>query len=362
MVLERRQFQKLSELQRNEVLVVNPRNMAILFSLGLASKKLKRIIKHIPVIEGYIVWSSPVYGVIFLRLPHSQEEHDYMNTLAMPEIWEVDDKNDGIIVTQKNEELIVENCTENEGKKLLILAEKKGIFEKFPLFPYFFELPFFKPRSQIIQDMFEILRIRLNEGESVHKSKGSVVKVVTKDYLQFSSIKSEHGGKVVGCVVGDDFLKKYSRLLFGSNLTEKTSGLEFVSMVLRNVGEDALPYTIYMIGDGSYNPYQFKDYFTQIYPGLGGQFIGVSSSAASFFSDEIKRGALIQDIAAKKPDLLLIGSVDRKLELLLYNQLMEEELDFGVGILLGGALDLQRRSQKRDMVGDATLLLRLFRA
>lgn len=342
------------------VLVVNPKKLDLLFSVVAFPQQLQMLLKSAHILNYHLALDAKkdvphsmqglvVEGKLCVRLPHTKEEQVYMLGMSEVEVWEVssDDYSCqiieshgrvGVVGGSSEEKSTVQNLMSRLQSKQSLLS---GAF--LPLF----RLPEISVSGISKKALFEELLERARE-RYVAMQAGKTLKQMSvllssfADYAQLSSSARE--ADVVETYRSADMQlleqsyvsMHFSTQLFGYKVETLYSGVELLSGIINRIGQQSLPYTVYLVGGVGHAAYKVREYFSVIYPNIALQFVGVSSPGNTVDASAYK--AIQLDINEKAPDFVFV-SIGASESARFVGHLLHDSTNFGVAIALNSTFD-----------------------
>jgi Teichoic acid biosynthesis proteins len=205
----------------------------------------------------------------------------------------------------------------------------------FPLFRRAFLSVFSGTKKEALDIIFERLRLRYIAARDIDKVPSGIVVTPNLDHLR---ILFEDQNKEFQKVYETAFLQtpdgfppliQYGSASLGYQPREQITGIELFMQLINKIGQESLPYTIYLVGGFGNIPYKTRDYFTSIYPELSANFVGISTPPFGFLNNKEIMDTIAKDIDAKKPDIIFAGMTCPTQELFV-KELVRRKVNFGV--------------------------------
>jgi UDP-N-acetyl-D-mannosaminuronic acid transferase (WecB/TagA/CpsF family) len=370
MVLQRHKLVEFSETGTGFfVLVVNPKKLEPVFSISSLSRSLQRLFQLLPVVPFHLQLPAKNTllpqslmrdGSILLRLPHSKEEQLYMQSLTDAEVWEISQdeyeqhilENEGrigVVGGTADERQVAQELIKQNAKKSTLSEKIRGtiglVFPFLSVVRTYVPFPLFRAKEVVVCDrskasvfdeILELARKRYvasQENETVGSKyisfssitdyKETELTATHREFYRHASLQLLEDSAAAGSLASS---------LFGYEVGNRYSGIDILSGIVNRIGQQSLPYTIYLLGGNGNTPFKIREYFCAIYPGIALQFVGISAPQGEL--TEASYVAIKSDIQEKHPDLLFV-SVGRASSVQVIKQLTADHVDFGIALALG---------------------------
>jgi len=394
MVLNKFPLSDSSRLQagRNFVLVVNPVFLDELFKIAVVTKHAQRLL-HTALVSPFslslqariLVYSHQILirdGRVLVRLPQTVDELNYMKEMDSPEIWEVDDTEiekiaeayaDKIVLSGGNPQerasfeerwKLADNDLSLPARLLGIVKETlagvlanrnnaRGVNYPFPLFRAPFLSVFTGTKKEALDIILERLRQRYVTERNVEKVPTGLVVTTNLDHLRLlievenKEIREMYTKAFLQTPDGYPPLMLYGKASLGFQPKELIEGTFLFIQLINMIGNENLPYTIYLAGGFGNVPYKVREYFIAAYPNLKNNFVGISTPPFGFFENKGMLDAIAVDVNAKRPDLLFVGMTAPNGERFI-DEMLKRKVNFGIGFNVGRSIEIVAGYQKKE--------------
>lgn len=381
-----------SSLSGVPILRINPNNLDELFKIAAVTKHAQRLIQS-GVVSPYTlalqakvnVREYPqlvVEGHVFVRLPSSEQERRVMAELETPEVVIVSKEELEMVVVVNEGTTGIRGGSEQEKatfkalwketdkelplwRRLFGIAKEVfwGVFYKkrgnsgvsypFPLFRSPLLNVFQGTKKEVLSIILESLRERYVAKRDIATVPAKILVTPNLDHLRFlfdiehEEFRQVYKDSFLHTADGYPPLVMFGKASLGYQPTEQVTGVDLFMQLINTIGNEALPYTIYIVGGFGNVPYKTRDYFLSIYPHMKDNFVGISTPPFGFLDNNEIMDAIIADINEKKPDIIFAGMTVPTQELFVH-RLKELGVNFGIAFCIGRAIELIAGFQKKE--------------
>lgn len=374
------------------VLRINPNNLDELFRLAVVTKHAQRLLQsgasspYVLALQAkinlYNYSQLRVEEHIFVQLPRTKEEFSANKALQALQVNDIPKDLLEKVVVLTDGSVGIKGGTEEEkeefkrlwketdkdlplitrilgiGKEAILGMFYKnrkltGVSYPFPLFRAPFLSVFPGTKRQVLDIILEKLRQRYVANRDISKTPSDILVTPNLDHLRFlfelndKNFQEVYKESFLHTADGFPPLVMYGKASLGHQPTEQVTGVDLFIQLVNIIGNEALPYTIYIVGGFGNVPYKTRDYFVSIYPHLRENFVGISTPPFGFLENKETMDAIVADINQKKPDIIFAGMTVPTQELFVY-ELKKRGVNFGIAFCIGRAIELIAGFQKKE--------------
>lgn len=374
------------------VLRVNPNHLDELFRIAVVTKHAQRLLQS-EALSPYTLALQAKVNIrdypqlvveehVFVRIPETVQERKTMQLLSEPEVLLFSkDSLDKVVVLNEGttgirggseqEKAAFKALWKETDKELPLwrrlvgitkevfwgLLYKKrgtsGVSYPFPLFRSQLLNVFQGTKKEVLSIILESLRERYVAKRDIEKVPAKILVTPNLDHLRFlfdiehEEFKQVYKDSFLHTADGYPPLVMFGKASLGYQPAEQVTGVDLFMQLINTIGNEALPYTIYIVGGFGNVPYKTRDYFLSIYPHMKENFVGISTPPFGFLENKEIMDAIVADINEKKPDIIFAGMTVPTQEIFVH-RLKKLGVNFGIAFCIGRAIELIAGFQKKE--------------
>lgn len=374
------------------VLVINPNQLDELYQLSVVTKHAQRLLQSRIVSPFTLLLQAKVLiykhkslivdQYVYVRLPQNKSEYEYQKDLTEPEIWEIEKDDIEKIVVLNEGKVGIKGGSDEEKETFKILWKETDkdlslvsrlfgiaresilglVYKKRPQFGVTYPFPLFRAPflnvfpgtiKEVLVIVLERLRLRYVAKRDINEVPSGILLTPNLDHLRFlfdsenTEFQEVYRDSFMHTADGYPPMIMYGKASLGYQPQEQVTGVDLFMQLINTIGNEALPYTMYLVGGFGNIPYKTRDYFVSIHPHLKENFVGISTPPFGFLENEEIMDAIIKDINEKKPDIIFAGMTVPTQEKFVHI-LKKRGVNFGIGFCIGRAIEMVAGYQKKE--------------